>query len=827
MRARTALIFLIALAGVTSVARAANPWEFTGGADELKQKEKQYGIGNRWYEDYEAALAALKGKTPNATEAIDRLRLAIRRLPASDSRAKNDQTGALVEYFPYYHLARAYMLQRDYASAQKCLVREFDSQKITGSQAAADFAKLKKEVDALASAGPLLAHADKVLAWGEGQGEVALTPAAAGSLSKIKQLRGGLADPKAGGIEKTATDLIAELMSLLKSQLFERGGDLKDLGREFEGAFTGRQDLVVPAVCQLPSEDRGEASVGSAINAMVKCGATLAKAESRAGQWECEQIAGLRDGIKLRSDGLARWAALDKGTFTAETGPEPPPSCKSFKWAESPAPQVSQELARLKTQREPVRRQLADTTASLDQRLVKKREAFNKILEEASRLIPSLPADCVATLRLETAQRKLEDRRKKLDSARVASADLPATELIQPPAQLVKAEIDALIAGVDTGVQDLVRQKGECEGVPAANLDALPGLLAAYKSGGARPSDLNSLCGKAGNAESDIDTCFEKDTQSVQIDVREYLPLMRVAQAASTLACFPQGAAALSQVGNPPGGNVGPWVKKARATIKTAQSCLATLRDAAEASFGEVSARYGRVRQTLEDAGEAGAGLDPAMGRQIERVRNEVKQAQPGVEKVAALFAQKDGQIPEGVDLKQALTEAGLLVRVPADAWPLLEGAKGRDAGFYAETWRALRDAASGSELARVAERLPAWEKIANNLRPFAALNRALDAFTKGSLDDAIFVLRTAMARGSFQAEGKPAAMAHATLAYFLHTKKLMQAGGGGSGDVTRLLEADVEREAKLAVRADGRVRQVADTLFRNKPFTDYLAGIN
>lgn len=823
MPSRTALIFLIALTGVTSVARAANPWEFA--AEELKQKGKLYGSENRWYEDYEAALQALKKKPPNATEAIDRLRLAIRRLPNSDPRAKNDTTGALVEYFPYYHLARAYQLQGDYASAQKCAVRE-DAQKITASKAGADFAVLKKEIDALASAKPLLAHADKVLAWGEGQGEVALTPSASGALLKIKQLRGGLDDPKTGGIEKTATELIVELMSLLKSQLSERAGALKSLGRDFEGAFAGQQDLGVPTVCQLPSEDRIETAVGSAIIAMGKCGATLAKAESLAGRWECDQIAALREGIKRRSDGLAQWAALDKGTFAAETGPELPPSCKSFKWAESPAPLVSQELAKLRAQRDQVRGKLKETADALDQRLVNKREEFKKILTEASGLIPQLPGDCVATLRLETAQRKLDDRRKNLESARVASAP-PAPELIQSPKELVKDEIAALLQGVDTGVQDLVRQKGECEGIPAANLDALPGLLTAYKNGGARPDDLKSLCSKARNAESDIDACFEKDTQSVQNAVREYLPLMRVAQAASTLACFPQGTTALSQVGNAPGGNVGPWVKKARATIKTAQSCLATLRGDAEASFGEVSARYGRVRQTLEDAGEAGAGLDPAMGRQIERVRTEVKQAQPGVEKVAVLFAQKDGQIPEGVDLKQVLTEAGLAGRVGAEAWPMLAGSKGRDAGFYAETWRALRDTASGSELARIAERLPAWEKIANNLRPFAALNRALDSFTKGSLDDAIFVLRTAMARGSFPAEGKPAAMAHVTLAYFLHTKKLMQAGGGGSGDVTRLLVADVEREARLAVRADGRVRQVADTLFRNKPFTDYLAGIN
>jgi hypothetical protein len=102
-------------------------------------------------------------------------------------------------------------------------------------------------------------------------------------------------------------------------------------------------------------------------------------------------------------------------------------------------------------------------------------------------------------------------------------------------------------------------------------------------------------------------------------------------------------------------------------------------------------------------------------------------------------------------------------------------------------------------------------------------LQGAFTAFDEGDVDDAIVALRSAQAGGEFPAAGRPAALGHAALSYFLFTKATAASVAAEAGDSARLLRDDAEREARASLTADGAFEPPA-SLFASASFRSFFS---
>ena len=90
--------------------------------------------------------------------------------------------------------------------------------------------------------------------------------------------------------------------------------------------------------------------------------------------------------------------------------------------------------------------------------------------------------------------------------------------------------------------------------------------------------------------------------------------------------------------------------------------------------------------------------------------------------------------------------------------------------------------------------------------------------FERGELNNAIYALREAQARGALPEQGRPAALSHAALSYFLFVKSR----AGAAGDAVELLRRDARREARQAVEADTTF-ELNQSLFASLSFQTFF----
>jgi hypothetical protein len=182
---------------------------------------------------------------------------------------------------------------------------------------------------------------------------------------------------------------------------------------------------------------------------------------------------------------------------------------------------------------------------------------------------------------------------------------------------------------------------------------------------------------------------------------------------------------------------------------------------------------------------------------------------------MATLLALPDNASEQS--LRAELQQHGLAV--PDERWNQL----GRLAGQGIDTREELliiRDEAIGPRLAAVETEVLAWRPLVGKVRSYLALERAMENYGRGDVDAAILTLRRD--ESSEPAQGKAAAMVHAALSYFLHTKWQLLETRQGDGQVNTLLLDDARLEARAALEAQPEF-QLPTFLVQSTNFKDFF----
>jgi hypothetical protein len=793
-----------------SLARAAEPWRFSG--DEKKAAEKKYP--GYWNENYLKATELLDRPGGDLDEAIVRLKLAIAAGKVQNDPAAITATRDTIEYFPYYFLAVAYSRKGNCAAAHQCLER--GSEQIRNWRRAQDFVALQGRMEACAAAGDLIALADKILGWEGGKDGIGLGPEARGKLAQIRGLKERLGsegtDPKA-----PADQLRGLLTDVCGAEVRTRSALLTRLNEDWKQAFPpSALSEIAPASCQAPPQDGSAKGVADLCRALERCDQTAVKASRRAGAWGCESLAALRKETRRSFDDLRAWTEAEGGSVpAAEALPAPPASC--IEWTKAPAAKVVEAFAALAGERTQSIQAFEARKREADGRLAARRADLRKKLEGALAELPGLTNECVVDLQLgQSVPKQLRSLRDSLSPSRVPDTGVPSKDLFQPD-RLVQAALDDLGVRLKGGVEQL-RLNGDCEGIARANLEKLPGALTGYL-GGRAASELDNLCRTARNAEIDIQGCWEKNSESVRTAVGQYVDLLQAAEQGSRGAgavlgaqdggpgCLNTSLSALTTArAKPMSATAAAWVKQARSALGTAQACLKDFHKSAGENHALLLVRVRNARQMLEGI----SGLP-----RVEATREELRAIESRLEKVAPLYE-------AGADLggraRQVLDGAGMGGELPAEVRKLLGTGQNPEHAPGEAGWPVVRDAIVLPELGRAQDLLSKWEAPLERLVPFAALNSAFLAYARGDLDDAILTLRKAGRSDRAPLRGREAAMAHAAMSYFLHTKGRALSSGRGDADLAESLEQEARQEARLAIRADGGFR-LPDGLFQSAPF--------
>jgi len=265
-------------------------------------------------------------------------------------------------------------------------------------------------------------------------------------------------------------------------------------------------------------------------------------------------------------------------------------------------------------------------------------------------------------------------------------------------------------------------------------------------------------------------------------------------------------------------------VGRARAARDAGQACLEDFDKAVEQSRLSVSGRVRHAREMLQSLGDSltarasGGNTELAsLRRKIDDGGRTLDALDTTLRTLSPLYESKPGSVCP--DLKQVLGKAGLASNVPPEAWAIVEGASPGDRQAE-EACRTLRDAAVQPQLLAGSAALQKLEPDLRKLGPFAALSGALFAFAQGDLDGAILVLRRAQGTGEIPVKGSEAAIAHAALACFLHTKSIALSMESADKAISEALKQDAQREALLAHQAEPGFR-LPDGLFRSQSFRD------
>ena len=214
--------------------------------------------------------------------------------------------------------------------------------------------------------------------------------------------------------------------------------------------------------------------------------------------------------------------------------------------------------------------------------------------------------------------------------------------------------------------------------------------------------------------------------------------------------------------------------------------------------------------------------------KEVSAMQSRVPSEKVRLDKVAGLYEEAEGAAIQRAGLESVLSEASLGDKVSSTARTLLDRIEqefGADSPMMTSALRVVRDSAVTPELAVIEETLAQWEPVARTFGPFLALNRAFCTFAKGNLDEAILSLREARSAGSFPDAGREAALGHAAMSYFLFTKRLTLTDRNDAGEVSRFLEDDARREAKRAIQADSRIRELPRNLFSMDSFRKFFAA--
>jgi hypothetical protein len=736
--------------------------------------------------NYESAKEALQsGRAARSDRdlawVIVRLQCAIAR--EAEPGVKGGRTS--VEYYPYFWLAKAFELKRDYESALRCVQKEGEYPAIARSSLAAEFDGKRGELQARADAEVFVRLAQRVEQWQQGQGAVRLSSAGAQKAAEVARTRQELEAGAAGQVKPAQDRLGTTLRALVVDEM---GTVNKRLGAlDWATALGGKEPKLDEASCAVPSAAWTARTLPTELDELERCSGAAVSALRQAGALGCRQLERLRGEAE---ESRRRLAELGQ---SAGAVPELPGVCAGAAWDGA-------DLARLGSLLDEL--SFVERRAALESARGSADAAIARVLgermgeqERALATILTVPAACARGLGVASVNEQLDKLGREIRGA------VSAGRVVEPPHDRIRQLHDELASRADVSVQKLLGDK--CADATERAFAELSEARARFAQ--TRGQDqLRGLCEALLAADRSVAACWSKREGELRPKLPVYRRFLEVAAEwrlpgsgdAAGLSCLSDQLAAVRRQESAPGG--GSWSQQTRDVIADAGACLADHR-AAQASWVAGLAR------TVDGAMQA---MPEGAGGRVQEVRQELSAVKTRLDSLLPLF---DAALePSEPRLRENLGRAGLSDGV---GWGELAALREVDAHAAFAT---LRDEVARVELERLAGTLESRAPVIGRLVVFDALDRAYAAFGRGDLDEAIRALHEGGV--SVPGPGDAAALHHAALSYFLYLKGLTH----GGTPVAALLEQDAVREAEAAVRASAAF-DLPERLFESQGYRDFF----
>lgn len=777
------LVFFLLLPVVALAQSEGNPWSVPRGSRALQGPYlelylKAQGSLDRWEKRGERPAAG------DLDEVILQLTSAIATDPVSD--IKPGTGGQRIPYFPYYELARAYVLKGAPDAAKRCVEEE----ERRGAMTRLD--RYRPQLEALRGtidAGYALQFARSLLAEVEGSGIARLDPQSPDPAAIRTRLDGGDAAAAVGAVR-----------DLLTRELRWRQGKLQELAdAAWAPAFASSGGRPDPGRCAPPGA--GDEALRGAVGTLQDCDRALESAWRNAGKGAC---AAMTARYRALEEGLGTLRRLTAGA--AAPSVQVPPACRGAAWDALDRSRLQAELDGLA---------FAETYGGIDSAAQAARAQVQESWAEyqqglaavGARLL-DFPEGCARDLGMTAIEQEYEDLRRRIRQHTAMTSPGPdftplaVDQALESLRQKIAALRGAALASLlEPDCNDV--EPGAVNALAAATYDA-------FKSQASQDS-LARLCQEATRVRRESDACWGRNRGKVRDRLQAYDWIVRRVPA-SDLECVSGAAGTMGRL-LAQQRNSQEWIQSANEAIADARNCLEAYQQAA-------ADQRAAVRSGLEDAA---ACLDQVPAERLgdlAGIASQLRQAGEDLERLGPVIALDEDLTEQSL---RAALQAADLAPSPGD-WDGLDrlevlGEADRRNGLRVLQERAVHDGLAGAEAA-----LAAWAPRAGRIGPRLSLEAAFERFGTGDLDGAIGALRGESLRcGGGAGDGRGAALRHAALAYFLYLKAALYGGDGGSRVAEMLLE-DAREQARAALASDGRFR-LPETLFRNAGFREFFQG--
>lgn len=786
------VICLAAFAGLPAAAQSSErPWELPGDEREIA---RQVRAPDYWFERYLRADSIMskqlgkggQGDPAELDKAIALLRLAIANR-SSASAVERHPTERTMEfpYVPYFLLARAFYEKGDIESATLCL-REAELQAaVQRTEYEAQFTALQTDLSRRVELVRLAGAARMLEQWQQGTLGACMSDQGRQQAGQIRQSYDAMVEQKTAA-DQVRSQLATEIGNLVKGEAGRMSGYIDQVrSADWARAFAS-QPLQVSGACDLSSMRVDPAAMAGVEQRLTDCCNETSQVLRFAGQQACATLSAKNREVQDRIETERRFGG-DPGA--AGQVPSVPAICSSTSWDALEVDALSTTVDRIAFA--DTYRQLETSLSAVTARLAEKQEGLQRGLVAAREKIFTAGRDCARDLGLGDANNRLAGLRDRIDQA-MASQDPSAAAALGDVDAEVESARATLVTRAKEGAARLLGYREQLEGISTASFTALPG---ASDSFGQNPSQaaLDALCRSVSTVLVAINEWGQNNIPAFETGLArrrwhlEVAAQWQPADGSPRMECIDQSLAAYP--GAYSRANSRAWVNQASSAISQATACLLDYRE-------RHSSWTAALRQELDGLAESTEQLAQAGSLQkLEEISRSVETTRSSLGAIASLLVLPDDASEQS--LRAELQQHGF--GVSDERWNQL----GRLTGQGVDTREELliiRDEAIGPRLAAVETEVMTWRPLVAKVRSYLVLERAMQNYGQGDVDAAILTLRRE--ESSESAQGKAAAMVHATLSYFLHTKWQLLETKPGDGQVSTMLLDDARLEARTALEA-------------------------
>lgn len=787
-------------------------WELPAGVtvDEAKRQANAFGY---WYELYLTAEDLLKEIEKDAARgsvdraeidrAVSLLRVAV--AERSASRIGERTAAGLVNYVPYFQLGVALAYRGDFAAARECLERDRVIVQRTprlGDQFAA--------VEARIASGFERENFEQLVAgwrtWAGGEIVPCLSETGRRQASQIAETASSGA-----ALDQVRTEFVQGVLAMARDESARLRGRLGEFGSApWASAFSREALGIGPSACAEPEQSTTVDAAERAKRQLESCCRATEQAMRRAGKAACAELTRTRADIQAKHDTARQYAPGSTGT-----APALPEGCSSAgdwdAWAFGKLWSEIDALAYPATSQTYQSERVAAAT-----QLEQLQQGFKDTLAQARRSIVSASRACAGHLQLGESNNTLRALETRLDEA-LRDENLAPREDLRNVEQQVAEAWGALQSRAEQGVTRLVEQPDRVKAEDQAAFAALPAAWDGFRQDPSQ-AKLESLCAVASNARAAIARWGQRNLPQLQQRVSASRWLLRAAadrvppDAADEFGCIQES------LGDMPSrtvsGNVVAWVDRATEATSLAEACLTDYHERRRGWTDRIRRDLGEMTRTVGALPQSGVG--PVDDR-VADLRRELAEAEARLTGLDALLQFSD--VADEAGLREQLGAAGLAV--PSGRW---EEVRNLGEGDFGEGLLAIRDEAVQGSLLDAVEVMSTRRPLVDRLGSYVALNGAFQRYATGDLDGAIESLR-AVGDEATRKPNRGAAVQHAALAYFLHTKSMMLGARDGTEQVATMLLADAELEIKESLRLQQGFELPA-LLRRGVAFTEFFERV-